>query len=400
MRILFLLTQDLESPSGLGRYFPLAKELVKLGNQVQIAALHANYQNLTEKRFQIDGVDVHYVAPMHVKKQNSTKNYYSPLHLLGVTLWATWALTKAALQTPSDVIQIAKPHPMNSIAGIAAKYLRRKPLFLDCDDYEAGSNRFTSKWQQNIVTYFEKRVPKVAEITTTNTHFMEEKLIAWGIPKSQILYLPNGIDPERFTLPDEITTQNLRYKLNLANKRVIAYIGSISLPSHPIDLLLKAFVKVLQNYPDSVLMIVGGGEDLPSLKQLASQLGIQNHTYFIGKVPPEEVPLYYSIADVTVDPVYDDDAARGRSPLKLFESWICGVPFVTADVGDRREIMNTYQTGALVEPGDADALSRGILQMLFSPDISEYFGKSGFEQLSNFFWSCLTIRLAEKYHLP
>jgi len=34
MRILFLLTQDLESPSGLGRYLPLAKELGKLGNTV------------------------------------------------------------------------------------------------------------------------------------------------------------------------------------------------------------------------------------------------------------------------------------------------------------------------------------------------------------------------------
>ena len=37
MRIIFLLTQDLESPSGLGRYWPLAKELARLGVVVKRA---------------------------------------------------------------------------------------------------------------------------------------------------------------------------------------------------------------------------------------------------------------------------------------------------------------------------------------------------------------------------
>ena len=49
MRIHFLLTQDLESPSGLGRYFPMARELVRLGHQVTISALHSDYANLKHK---------------------------------------------------------------------------------------------------------------------------------------------------------------------------------------------------------------------------------------------------------------------------------------------------------------------------------------------------------------
>ena len=79
MRILFLLTQDLESPSGLGRYLPLAQELVKSGHQVNIAALHSNYQKLAFRRKNIQGVELHYVAQMHVKKQGSTKTYFSPI---------------------------------------------------------------------------------------------------------------------------------------------------------------------------------------------------------------------------------------------------------------------------------------------------------------------------------
>ena len=89
------------------------------------------------------------------------------------------------------------------------------------------------------------------------------------IPKEKIVYLPNGIDPERFPTANENTLKVLSNQLNIKTKKVITYIGTISLPSHPINLLVRAFPEVLEKVPNSVLMIVGGGEDLPALKQLA-----------------------------------------------------------------------------------------------------------------------------------
>lgn len=75
MKILFLLTQDLESPSGLGRYWPLARELAVLGHQICILALHADFDNLKTKKLVKDNVAIHYVGQMHVKKRNSNKEY-------------------------------------------------------------------------------------------------------------------------------------------------------------------------------------------------------------------------------------------------------------------------------------------------------------------------------------
>ena len=74
--ILLLLTQDLKSPSGLGRYFPIAKYLVKAGFSVTIAALHPNYKSLTENQFIQDGVKVHYVSQMHVFKDENQTSYF------------------------------------------------------------------------------------------------------------------------------------------------------------------------------------------------------------------------------------------------------------------------------------------------------------------------------------
>ena len=142
MRILYLLTQDLESPSALGRYYPLAQGMANLGHQVHIAALHADYGSLQQTRVRKRGVDVWYVAQMHVRKQADLKSYYPAPQLLALMARATWALTRAAMTVPADVVHIGKPQPMNSVAGLVARYVRRRRVLLDCDDYEAASNRF------------------------------------------------------------------------------------------------------------------------------------------------------------------------------------------------------------------------------------------------------------------
>ncbi len=68
--------------------------------------------------------------------------------------------------------------------------------------------------------------------------------------------------------------------------------------------------------------------------------------------------------EVSVEPVYDDLAARARSPLKILESLAVGTPVVAGDVGDRREMLYDGQAGLLVKPGDSDALATGILALL------------------------------------
>lgn len=246
MRIAYLLTQNLDSPSGLGRYGPLARAMVRLGHQVEVYALHPDFNSLSARSFNEEGVAVHYVAPMHVKKRGSLKSYYPGWTLAPLVVYAAGKLAQAALSSKADIIHLGKPHPMNSAAGILAKKINRKRLFLDCDDYEAGSNRFANRWQTQGVAFFEQRTPAYAEAVTTNTKFMEQKLVEWGIKPGKIHYLPNGVELSRFTSPSQMQIESLKAALGLQERRVVAFIGSLSLPSHPVDFLVRAFAQVAQ----------------------------------------------------------------------------------------------------------------------------------------------------------
>lgn len=392
--ILFLLSQDLESPSGLGRYWPLAKELARLGHRVQIAALHSNYSALKQKEFEKNGVKILYVSQMHVQKNSQGKKYFPSWRLLQVAIMATLKLSRTALSTPADLIFVGKPHPMNGIAGSLTKILKRKRLVVDCDDYEAASSTFKYAWQKRGVVFFENRLPLYADCVTSNTHFTLDRLSGLGVPKDLLVYLPNGVDRDRFRAERQNAAEQIRAPLKWGGGKIVAFIGSLSLASHPVDLLLEAFHRVHRASPNAHLMLVGGGESLAFLQKESDQLGLTASVFFTGKVPPEAVPLYYRLADVIVDPVFDNDAARGRSPLKMFESWASGVPFITGEVGDRALVSGSPPASLLVTPGDPQTLADGILEVLSSQALSSSLISRGADRINLFYWDRLAKELA------
>ena len=334
---------------------------------------------------------------MHVIKCDNQKSYYRPHQLIGVVLRATLALSWAALRTPTDIVYIGKPHPMNGIAGFLSKYLRGSTIVVDCDDYEAGLGHFSGQWQRKIVELFEKCVPRMGQRVTTHTDFMRTNLIAWGVSPEKIVYLPNGVDPKRFTPPDPRRVEAECKRLDLTGKKVVAYIGSLSMPSHPVNLLVDAFAQLQQEIPETILLIVGGGEEMSNLQKQVTELGIESATRFLGHVQPEEISLYYALADVSSDPIHDDAGARGRTPLKLFESWICGVPFVTANVGERTSLMGDPPAGVLVTPGKSEAFAKGILAVISDFKLAIKIITRGQTRVKDFYWMPLTEKLEDVF---
>jgi glycosyltransferase involved in cell wall biosynthesis len=228
---------------------------------------------------------------------------------------------------------------------------------------------------------------------------MRQKLIEWGVPEERIHYLPNGVDLQRFETFVPGQENELRSRWGLSpDQKIVLYLGSLSLASHAVDLLIEAFSIVEEAVPEARLLIVGGGEDNQALAAQALQAGFGDRVVFTGRMPPDQAAAYYHLADISVDPVRDDEAARGRSPLKLFESWACQVPFVTSDVGDRRQLLGEPPAGLLTRPGEATALAEAILQVLRQPALADELRQRGLARLPEFTWSRLARKLDEVYH--
>lgn len=397
MRIIYLMNQDMESPNGVGRFFPLARALVKRGHQVTIATLHADFASVAKRRFEREGVQIWYVSQMHVLKKGSQKIYFPAHKLLYLVGLAALRLSSAALRTPADIVHVAKPQPMNGLAGLPPRYLQGKRLFVDCDDLEAANNRFGGAWQRRIISLFEDHLPKMADYVTTHTYVLRERLVRSGVKPERICYLPNGMDPERFAPPPPEKVEEMRKELGLQGKKGIVFVGTISLVSHAIDDLLHAMPQVLERVPNAVLVLVGGGEDIEQLRRLAQELQLGESVRFAGRLPAEQAALAYRAADVSVAPVHDNEAGRAALSLKIFESWAAGVPLVTVDVGDRRMIAGDPPAALLPPAGDPPQLAAAIAQVLTDQGLAQALVQRGRERARVYSWDILAEKMERVY---
>jgi len=386
----------LEDPCGLGRNFPFAKYLVRQGFAVKFLALHPDIQSVKERKQSISGVEVHFVGQMHVIKRGDRKYDFNKAHLLWISLSSSLKMAWAGFWTKSDILYCFQPQPINGFAVLLVKFLTGRTFFLDCQDYEADVNRLTP-FQKWLFTLFEdKWLPRAARRISYHTEFLKERYLRLGYPPEKFIYVPNGVDVQRFAAPDEQIVAQLRQKYKLQNKKVVLYFGSLSLKSgHNVDLLLEAFVIVKEQIPESVLLLVGGGENIDDLKAMVDP-AVKQDVIFTGRVQPPEIVNYVSLAQVSVDPLKDTPANRGRSPLKNFESMAVGVPVITSDIGDRKRVIETDRAGLLVKLGDARDLARRIVTVLGDESLARRMSTECRRIIQKYFWHTIIDEFVKK----
>lgn len=115
-----------------------------------------------------------------------------------------------------------------------------------------------------------------------------------------IYIIPTGIEIERFYVEnvDKKKVNSIKEKLKIKDGSFnIVFVGRLAKEKN-VDLLLSAQKEIIKKNKNINLIIIGDGPDMEGYKETSKKLGIDKNTFFTGKVPWEEVPLYYRIADV------------------------------------------------------------------------------------------------------
>ncbi|MEE0699024.1 MAG: glycosyltransferase [Bacilli bacterium] len=120
--------------------------------------------------------------------------------------------------------------------------------------------------------------------------------------KRDVHIIPTGIDVTRFYKENVSRKEVLELKNDLGISRsnfVILYVGRVA-KEKSIDFLINNLKYIVKKIPRSMLVIVGDGPDMKELMELTDKNKLNKNVIFVGKVPWEEVPKYYQMADVFV----------------------------------------------------------------------------------------------------
>ncbi|WP_235022115.1 MULTISPECIES: glycosyltransferase [unclassified Rathayibacter] len=145
----------------------------------------------------------------------------------------------------------------------------------------------------------------------------------------------------------------------------ILFVGRVTGEKH-IDVLLRA-VALLDPSLDAKLEIVGGGDQMRNLQQLASSLGIADRVRFTGYVEDAELKEAYTRATVFAMP-----SIAELQSIATMEAMASALPVVAADAMALPHLVHDGENGYLFAPGDAQALADRLTDVLSAePDALE-----------------------------
>lgn len=203
--------------------------------------------------------------------------------------------------------------------------------------------------------------------------------------------LPLGVEPSPI-LPE--AREKIRYLYNLATDvPILLFLSRLHYKKRP-ELLLKSLHNIVAKH-EFHLILAGTGESdyIEELKRLASQLGLQSRTSFVGFVAGREKDLLLQGSDLFVLPSYADNFA-----IAVAEAMAAGLPvIVTPGVQIAPDIV---RTGAgVVVKGEAESLGVAIAQLLASPRQRAEMGENGKCLVRTCYsWDAIASQLIPVYH--
>jgi D-inositol-3-phosphate glycosyltransferase len=185
-----------------------------------------------------------------------------------------------------------------------------------------------------------------------------------------------------------------RTYLGIKEKYVLLFFGYVR-PYKGLHDLIGAFKIVVEKF-DVALVIAGEffSELAPYRDELQSK-GLLNKTYvFSGYIPSEEVPIFFSAADLLVQPYVQFSGQSGVSQTAYLHS----VPIVATDVGGLPELVIHGRTGTIVQPKDPKGLAFAIETLLADEGKRQQYGLNGKKFLeTELGWDRVTQTLVKIY---
>jgi len=151
------------------------------------------------------------------------------------------------------------------------------------------------------------------------------------------------------------------------------------------DLFVATMLDLLPRYPDFTAVVVGlATEDdrlyEAALKSKITAAGLSNRIFFLGELPPEEVPLWFRRLSIFVGPQRNEGFG-----LTTLEAMASETPVVATLAGAARHMVIDGETGFLVPIENLGALTNRIEDLMKDPERSKAMGIAGRKRVETHF---------------
>jgi phosphatidyl-myo-inositol dimannoside synthase len=197
-----------------------------------------------------------------------------------------------------------------------------------------------------------------------------------GIPIEKIRLLPWPLNPEFLALAENSAALPLPKSFPQGRVVMTAARWAASERYKGADELIRAVAQLRAAHPDLHLVVVGGGDDLPRLRDLARDLGALEQIHFLENIPREQLAACFARAEIFALP----STGEGFGFVFL-EAMAFAKPVIAAAAGGATDLIEDGSNGLLVKPRDVASLAQALDRLLTNDSLRAEMGRRGAEKV-------------------
>ena len=362
-----------------------ARLLADAGYKVAVIALRKQGQAARETW---NGIEVYRVPTLELFKKTVTGNG-SRLSLLFVRLKSFLGyvveylyFTSACLLVSTyifvrrgfDVMHAHNPPDTLFLVAVPFKLLGKKFVF---DQHDLCPELYRSRYgaAEGVYTRFLRMFEwcslKLADVTiATNESYKQIQIERANKNPADVFVVRNGPNQMRMT-PAAPSA-----RLKGMNKSILCYVGSLN-PQDGVDYLLRSLRHLMHGLKrsDFYCVIMGTGDSLQDLRDLAGNLQLNGCVELTGFVSDEDLQANLAAADICVDPDPSSPLNDVSTWIKVMEYMASAKPIVSFDLKETR--FSARDAAVYVEPNNETEFAEAIARLMDQPELRKQMGTYG-----------------------
>lgn len=270
-----------------------------------------------------------------------------------------------------------------------------------------GSDVFMAERNALFGAMARQALAGASHVTSCSADLRERLLRVGGEEHGpKVLLVANGTDlapvagpPE--AVPGTSTVAATRDRLGVGDgDRLVVAVGRM-VDKKGFRYLLEAAPAIVADHPEARIVLGGGGDLLPQLRDQARELGLGDRVLFPGPLEHHQVLELLAAAEVFVMPSVRD--RRGNIdglPIVVLEAMAAARPVVATNVAGMPLAVDDGDTGVLVPDRNPEALASAVGELLAHPERAQRMGEAGLDKVRRELnWDAIAGRHDELYRL-
>lgn len=226
---------------------------------------------------------------------------------------------------------------------------------------------------KHVIPFFLKRADRIFTVSENTANDM---VLHYGMNKNELVVNYNGVNTENFSPDLKRDETVLRLK-----KPYMLYVARIEHPGKNHLNLIKAYEKLPERYKEEYdLCLIGSdwnGAEI--VHAYAENSPDRDRIKFLGYVPNDELPMYYSQASLFVFPSFYEGFG-----IPVVEAMASGTPVAASFTSSLPEVGG--EAAAYFDPNSPESIAQVLQTVLKSTALRNRMRELGFEQVKKFNW--------------